>query len=314
MIAFGPVPSRRFGSSLGINNIPPKICTYGCVYCQIGETIVKSVERRHYYGKDRVVGEVYEKLRVLEKEGIKSDYLTFVPDGEPTLDIDLGKEAEDLKETGIKTAIISNSSLLWMEDVREDLYKFDAVSLKVDAVSESLWKKMDRPHEKLKIHRILDGIRDFSSEYSGKMMTETMLVSGIDYGKEAEKIADFLREISPEISYISVPTRPPAESWVKAPEEDVINSVFQKFTDALGKRVELLISYEGNDFKTSGDPQSDILAIVSVHPMREEALHEFLRRSGRDWNLVEKLLKEEKIISVEYMGHRYFIRKMASRE
>ncbi|MFO7742846.1 MAG: radical SAM protein, partial [Anaerolineae bacterium] len=133
MIAFGPVPSRRLGRSLGINNIPPKICTYSCAYCQLGRTIKMEVERRPFYEPEDILRHVQDKVEKSEGAGEAIDYLTFVPDGEPTLDANLGHEIELLQPLGIKIAVISNASLVWREDVREELGQADWVSLKVDA-------------------------------------------------------------------------------------------------------------------------------------------------------------------------------------
>ena len=145
MIAFGPVPSRRLGRSLGINNIPAKICTYSCAYCQVGRTVQMQVERRPYYSPQEIYDEVKEKVERSKSQGLAIDYLTFVPDGEPTLDINLGREIDMLRSLGIRIAVISNASLIWDERVREELSKADWVSVKVDAVEEQIWRHMDRP-------------------------------------------------------------------------------------------------------------------------------------------------------------------------
>ena len=144
MITFGPVPSRRLGRSLGINNIPPKICTYACVYCQVGHTTRMTAERKEYYKYDMVIEDVLAKIAQVREEGDVIDYLTFVPDGEPSLDINLGRELESLKRSGIKTAVITNSSLIWRQDVREALMTADWVSVKVDSIYEDCWKKFNK--------------------------------------------------------------------------------------------------------------------------------------------------------------------------
>ncbi|MBC7260626.1 MAG: radical SAM protein, partial [Chloroflexi bacterium] len=127
MIAFGPVPSRRLGRSLGINNIPPKICTYSCVYCQLGRTLNMQIRRQSFYAPDEILWDVRSKVEHVREAGESIDYLTFVPDGEPTLDLHLGRAIELLRSLGIKIAVISNASLIWQEDVREDLMKADWV-------------------------------------------------------------------------------------------------------------------------------------------------------------------------------------------
>ncbi len=125
LLAFGPVPSRRLGRSLGVNNIPPKNCTYSCVYCQLGKTLNTDIIRNSFYRPQDVLSEVNNKIdeALCRKERI--DYLTFVPDGEPTLDINLKKEISLLKELGLPIAIITNSSLLWQKEVREALLEAD---------------------------------------------------------------------------------------------------------------------------------------------------------------------------------------------
>ncbi|AMQ17930.1 radical SAM protein [Thermococcus peptonophilus] len=315
MIAFGPVPSRRLGRSLGVNNIPDKVCTYACVYCQIGKTLRMEIERRPFYEPELIFREVEKKVRDARERNERIDYITFVPDGEPTLDINLGKEIDLLRELGIKLAALTNSSLIWRDDVREDLLKLDFVSLKVDAVSEPIWRKVDRPHKSLSLEKILNGMLEFRREFRGKVVTETMLIDGIDYGDEFEKIAEFLKELKPDKAYIAIPTRPPAESWVKPAKEEVINHAYQVFTEALGEeRVEYLIGYEENAFAFTGNVEEDLLSITAVHPMREDAVRELLRKANADWGVVEKLLKEGKLIELEYNGKKFYMRKLKSRE
>ncbi len=311
MIAFGPVPSRRLGRSLGINNIPAKICSYGCVYCQLGKTIVKSARRKAYYSPDEIYKEVEEKVKEAEEKGVDIDYLTFVPDGEPTLDMGLGKEAEMLGNLGIKLAIITNSSLIWRDDVRSELMNFDYVSMKLDAISEELWKKVDRPHKSLSHEKILEGMLEFAKEFGRKLVTETMLVDAVDYGDEIPRIRDFLGELRPDIAYIGVPTRPPAVEWAKVPDESIVNRAFQEFSKSVN--AEYLIGYEGNEFSGTGDPEEDILAITSVHPMREDAVDEFLKKHGKEWKMVEKMVSEGKLIVLEYNEKKYIMRKISSR-
>ena len=171
MIAFGPVPSRRLGHSMGINNIPPKNCTYSCIYCQLGRTKGMQINRKQFYKVDEIVDNVKELVKRAKEKNEPINYLTFVPDGEPTLDINLGKEIESLRNLGIKIAVISNSSLIWQEDVRNELYKADWVSLKVDAVSEKVWHDIDRPHGLLNLEKILDGITEFSRNFKGELAT-----------------------------------------------------------------------------------------------------------------------------------------------
>jgi len=273
------------------------------------------VKRRPFYPPELIFEEVKRKVEKAWERGERIDYLTFVPDGEPTLDANLGEEIEMLKSFNIPLAILTNSSLIWREDVRNDLLKLDFVSLKLDAVTEALWRKVDRPHKTLKLDKILEGILEFRRDFKGKIVTETMLIDGINYGDELKKIAEFLRELKPDMAYIAVPTRPPWEKWVKPAREDVINMAFHVFADAIGEeRVEYLIGYEGNAFAFTGNVEEDILSITAVHPMREDALRELLKKANAGWDIVEKLIAEGKLIALEYGGKKFYMRKLKSRE
>ena len=314
-LAFGPIPSRRLGKSLGINNIPAKTCSYSCVYCQLGRTINMTTERRAFYQPGDIFKEVRRKVDEANSRDERVDYLTFVPDGEPTLDVNLGKAVSLLKQIGIPIAVITNASLIWQDCVREDLLGANLVSLKVDAVSEDLWRRINRPHKNSKLNAILEGITKFTDEYKGTIISETMFVDGINYGDEFEKTAVFLKHLKRlDKAYIAIPTRPPAEKWVKAAKEETVNAAFQVFAEKLGTdRVEYLIGYEGNAFAFTGRIEEDLLSITAVHPMRKEAVKEFLKKADADWSIIEKLLKEDKLIELEYEGHKYYMRRLPSR-
>jgi len=311
-LAFGPVPSRRLGRSLGINNIPPKTCSYSCVYCQVGKTTNISVDRQIFYKSEDLSIAVRRKVHEATVRNERIDYLTFVSDGEPTLDLNLSKELSSLKQTGLPIAVITNASLLWRDDVKEDLRKADFVSLKVDAVSEDLWRKVNRPHRDLRLNIVLEGIREFTEEFRGTVVSETMLIGNIDYGDEVERIAGFLAELKKlNKAYIAIPTRPPTEKWVKHAKEDAVNAAFQAFSKKLGaNRVEYLMGYEGNAFASTGNVEEDLLSITAVHPMREEAVEKLLEKADADWQVVEKLLGENKLVELEYEGNTYYMRKL----
>ena len=309
---FGPVPSRRLGKSLGINNIPPKTCSYSCVYCQLGRTTNLSIERRKFYDPDDIVESLRKKL---ENFRGKIDYVTFVPDGEPTLDKFIGFEAEAIKQvTDFPLAVLTNSSLLFMEDVRKDLMNFDLVSLKIDAVSERTWKKINRPHPSLSLEEILRGIELFSKNFEGKLITETMLVNGLNSDSSSiREVANFLSKVGPEKAYISVPTRPPAEKWVKPANEEKFVEAHESFEETLGKnKVELLTGYEGPEFHLGGDPAEALLAILAVHPMRIDYAHQAISRMNRSpGEIIAKLIEEEKLKIVKYHGKEFLVRKLA---
>jgi len=311
-LAFGPVPSRRLGRSLGINNIPPKECSYSCVYCQVGKTYNTTIKRKAFCKQEDLLEVVRKKVEAATAANKKIDFLTFVPDGEPTLDLNISKEISFLKQIGLPIAVITNASLLWRDDVREDLEKVDFVSLKIDTVSEDLWRKVNRPNKSLRLNTVLEGIRDFAKEFQGEFVSETMLLRSIDYEGEFERIVEFLTELKKlKKAYIAIPTRPPTEKWVKSAKEEVINFAVQTFSSKLGaNRVECLVGYEGNAFASTGDFVEDILSITAVHPMREEAIRTLLKKTNLDWQVVEKLLCVNKLVQLEYEGKNYYMRKL----
>lgn len=308
-IIFGPVPSRRLGRSVGINNIPPKICSYSCVYCQIGRTLRMTVQRQSFYEPERIAREIEEKVRKLRALGENVDYLTFVPDGEPTLDSALGNTIRLLKSLQIKIAIITNASLLSNSKVRNDLAPADWVSEKIDSLNPETWKKINRPHGQLNLKAISDGILEFARTFKGTLVTETMLVRGVnDSPREIEEISTFIADLAPEMSYLAVPTRPPAESWVRPPEASQLNQAYQIFSQK-SLAVELLIGYEGSSFVSTGRPEDDLLSITSVHPMRQEAVYKLLRMAGAGWEVVESLLNSGKLVETEYQGKKFYLRR-----
>ncbi|MEW6567631.1 MAG: radical SAM protein [Chloroflexota bacterium] len=310
MIAFGPVPSRRLGRSLGINNIPPKVCTYSCVYCQLGRTDKMKVERREFFALGDIVEAVSAKVRQVHARGERIDYLTFVPDGEPTLDAHLGQEILALRSLGHKIAVISNASLIHLAEVRADLALADWVSLKIDATDERMWRRIDRPHRSLRSDELLEGMLAFAEDYDGRMVTETMLVSGLNDGsKDLVQLAEFLGRLKPSVAYLSIPTRPPAEGWVRAPDEATLHLAHQIVHERVD-RAEFLVGYEGNAFSATGDTRQDLLSITAVHPMRADAVEALLHRNGDAWSKVERMLQEHALVELTYQGERYYMRRL----
>jgi wyosine [tRNA(Phe)-imidazoG37] synthetase (radical SAM superfamily) len=308
MITFGPVPSRRLGRSLGINNVPPKTCTYSCIYCQVGPKPDKHMRPRPFFSLEEICEAVESHIESVSAAGETIDYLTFVPDGEPTLDANLGPAIRALRGFGIRIAVISNGSLAWREEVREALAEADWVSLKVDTVHEPTWRRINRPHTSLRLDVVLDGLRAFSRGYEGVLTSESMLVGGVNSDDaRAGEIADFLRELQPARAYVSIPIRPPAVGEVRPPDEDELNRACQIISRS-GIDVEYLTGYEGNAFSSTGDPQRDLLAITAVHPLREDAVQELLARTGSEWGAVQALLDEGRLRECHYQGRTFFVR------
>jgi len=267
------------------------------------------VEPRPFYSIAKVVEEARTKLGQVGEKEEPIDYVTFVPDGEPTLDANLGQEIEALKGPRVRVAVITNGSLLWREDVRQNLLKADWASLKVDAVNEEIWRKVNRPYRSLKLETILQGMFKFAETFEGELTTETMLVRGVndDLG-EIKRIAEFLAVLKPARAYVVIPTRPPTEP-VEPATEQTINAAYQTFRERLDW-VEYLIGYEGNAFSCTGDVRDDLLSITAVHPMREDAVADFLKRTGAGSEIVQSMIEKGDIVELVYQGKKFYMHKM----
>lgn len=317
-IAFGPVRSRRLGWSLGINNVPPKTCSYSCVYCQVGQTDRARLEREAFFEPDEVVAAVRDRLAECRDTGQPVGYATFVPDGEPTLDRHLGETLRRVAALGVKVAVLSNGSLLWRDDVRAELAPADLVSLKVDSVDEQIWRRLNRPIGRLRLEAVLDGMRRFVAGYRGDLVTETMLVAGLnDDEASIGRMAEFLSALEPLRAYISIPTRPPAEAWVHAPSPDAARHAAEVFREYELPTTCLLEEIEAGDegegpFAVGGDPAQGLLGILAVHPMTESAARDYLDRSGADWSVARALLDSGQIVAVRHR-QRTFLRRSRGR-
>jgi len=309
MISFGPVPSRRLGKSLGINNIvTPKVCSYNCIYCQVGKTRKQSTDLQEFFTPEVILEDVKKHLAKIKNNNYP-DYLTFVSNGEPTLDINLGKSIKSLKSLGVPVAVLTNASLLFLESVRNDLSMADWVSLKMDAGDENTWHTMNLPAPGLNFGIILNSINKFANEYKGILRTETMLVKGInDSAENLTNLARLIKKIKPGKAYLSVPTRPPLNKNVKAPDLDKLNEAWQVF-DKIHIKTELLTGFEGIITGYTGNIYEDILNITTVHPLREDSLLNLLHNDNADFSVVKSLISQRLIRSTIFNGEKYYLRE-----
>jgi len=309
MISFGPITSRRLGKSLGINNIPaPKTCSYSCIYCQVGVTHNQSATRRSYYDPEFIFKDVQQYIELLN-ENDKPDYLTFVANGEPTLDINIGRSIALLKTLNIPVAVITNASLLSEASVREDIKEADWVSVKIDAGNNVLWRAINKPVVSLDFEQVISGVMKFAEMFKGNLMTETMLVRFVnDTTGIFQQIAGIVAKIQPETAYLSVPTRPPALQLVQKPDEQAIIEAFQIFSEKISKVV-LLLGFEGTNIGYTGNIQSDILSICAVHPVREDTMEKLLRKNRTDRKVLESLINKKLIKQVSHHGMNFYVRQ-----
>ncbi len=309
-IVFGPVPSRRLGKSIGINNIPPKVCSFACVYCQVGRTFEMTAKRRSFYSPDEIIREVAEKISNSKIAGEPIDYLTIVPDGEPTLDINLGKLINGLKQFGYPVAVITNSTLLSDEYVREEISQANYVSVKLDGSSQETLKKVNRPVKTLNFDALIEGMVQFSKSYQGELVSESMFVRQLNDSLDSiGDIADLLAKISPGTAYIATPTRPTAVKGILPADEGNLTAAYRIFKDHK-LNPEFLIGYEGDAFSSSGDARLDLLSITAVHPMRKSAVEKLLLKSGQTWQILDNLIDEGLIRKIRFGNETYFARKL----
>lgn len=291
---------------MGVNNIPVKSCSYSCVYCQVGRTPKTEVKRRSFFSPEEIYSSVSNRLELVNQRRERVDYLTIVSDGEPTLDQNLGVVIEMLKSLSYKVAVITNSSLLPRPDVQEELSSADLVSLKVDAVDEAVWRRINRPHPSLNHSLILESMAEFAGHYSGELLTETMLVQGLNDSPESlQELAAFLGRISPCRAYLSIPTRPPAERFARPPDIDSLSRAREIVSREVGQ-VEILGSDEGDLFSLAGSAEESLLALLAVHPLSETALRSLLAREGVSWAALQRLVERGSLKRVEYGGQIFY--------
>jgi wyosine [tRNA(Phe)-imidazoG37] synthetase (radical SAM superfamily) len=304
-VAFGPVRSRRLGWSLGINNVPPKTCSYSCVYCQVGATDLARVERTSHVAPTDIAAAVGARLEQCLSRGQPVDYATFVPDGEPTLDSHLGEAIREVAALGLDVAVLTNGSLLWRDDVRSELAAAAWVSVKVDTVDEPIWHRLNRPIGRLRLAAVLDGMRRFADEYRGDLVTETMLIPGLnDDAASVARTSAFVSALGPLRAYVAIPTRPPAEPWVRMPTIDAVRRAADAFRAAEVPTTCLIDELE-TPFAPADDPDAGLLGIVAVHPMTEDDARDYLARSGADWSVAQALLDQGRIVTVRHRRRTY---------
>ncbi|MCF2140679.1 MAG: radical SAM protein [Candidatus Lokiarchaeota archaeon] len=307
---FGIVPSRRLGQSLGISPIPKKTCNYSCIYCQLGRTQKFTKNRSLFFPITRIIQELKEYLSSISEA--QYDIITIVGDGEPTLYEGLGELINQIKSIQKKpVAVISNGSLMANKQVRQDLSLADVVLLNFDSWDEESFKKINRPLKLINFKKRYEGYLKFREEFSGILYLEVMLVKGInDKEEQVSKIAKLIEKIHPNVVFVNVPVRPPAESWVKIPDQENIDKAREILN---ARRMDYL---PAGDFSSlEKNPIEAIIDIIGRHPMREEDIETFLHgriinNPDRIKELKEQIISELRAISkvkeISYGSTRFF--------
>ena len=256
---FGPVPSRRLGRSLGVDLVPLKTCSYNCIYCQLGQTTNKTVERRQWVPLDDVLAELKEKLAT------KPDYITLSGSGEPTLYSRLDELIAGIRSmTDIPVAVLTNGSLLWQETVRSQLMDAHLVIPSLDAGHSSMFQAVNRSHESISFDTMLEGLIALREEYYGEYWLEVFLLAGhTAMDSEVGKIAECVRRIKPDRVQLNTATRPTAEDYAVMVDRGRMGDLAARFDP----QAEVIADYHGvhaqSDFKSR---QDHVLEMIQRRP------------------------------------------------
>jgi len=302
---FGPVPSRRLGRSLGIDPVPLKTCDFNCIYCQLGRTRHLETKRKAFFNVSDMVAEIATGLSHSGTDSI--DWITFVGSGETTLFSRLGSLIRYVKAlTDVPVAVITNGSLLHIPHVRDELSVADAVLPSLDAGSEPLYRKINRPQRNLSFARQVAGLIEFRQVFNGNLWVEVMLLGGInDSPSDLRDISAVLKRVEPDEVHISTPTRPPAEPWVELPSRKSL----ERASAILGSVAKVLKpAHTDVESGIEDGLEGTILAITRRHPMRENELVRILARWApvRVTECLAALAEEGKIRAVDRLGSRFW--------
>ena len=256
---FGPVPSRRLGRSLGVDLIPFKTCTYDCIYCQLGRTTCKTLERRDWVPIDDVIEQVQAALPT------QPDYITLSGSGEPTLYAQIGDVIDRIKKmTDIPVAVLTNGALLWHKDVRSHLLAADLIVPSLDAGDGAAFQAINRPHEGLSFAKMVDGLAACKAEFHGRYWLEVFLPDGYTAcEKEVRKIARHVARIGPDLVQLNTVSRPPAESYATGVSLGCLERLAELFTPT----AEIIADIpEGADTEEHRGSMEDILHLLQRRP------------------------------------------------
>ena len=258
---YGPVPSRRLGRSLGVDLVPYKVCSYDCIYCQLGRTKEKTVERKPYIPVEKILDQLYQKL----KAGCRADYITVAGSGEPTLNSQIGSLIHDVKKhTQIPVAVLTNGSLLWESKVRESILEADLVLPSLDAYNQEGFETINRPHPDIRFETMVEGLIAFRRQYPGEMWLEVFLLEGVNAAEaDATRFKHRLERISPQKVHLNTAVRPSAETYARqVPPEKMVS-----FRKILGDKAEVIMPYKDLEkHERRAGVEEELLNLITRRP------------------------------------------------
>ncbi len=302
MHIYGPVPSRRLGYSLGVDILPFKTCSLDCIYCQLGTTNKKKLRRKEYFDVETILAQIKS---VIESER-RIDTITFSGSGEPTLNVQLGKLIQKIKKiTSIPVTVLTNSTLLSNKSVRDALSHADLVVPSLDAVTQDIFERMNRPHPTLKVRQVIEGLKKFRREFNGKIWLEILFVKGVnDSQAHLKKLKKIVSEIDPDKIQLNTVARPPAEISALPLSFQELDGIRKFF----GKKVEVVAEFK----KTRLGPVSRHIkeAILAMVARRPVTVADMSRSLGKHKNELIKhcqiLLEDGKIRLVIHEGQKFY--------
>jgi len=299
---YGPVPSRRLGVSLGVDLLPRKTCSYDCIYCQLGRTTNKTVKRDVYLPIEPIIGEIEEFLSSMDSP---IDYITFSGSGEPTLHSQIGQLIGEIKKrTSTRVAVLTNGSLLFMDEVKRDLSQADLVVPSLDAVSRTVYEAINRPEDSLEIDRVIQGIIDFRERFRGQIWVEILFCRGInDEQREIARMKEVLERINPDRIQLNTVYRPPAEDFASPLAEEGLTEI----KECLGTKASIIAPYGGsNSLGRRGEVEAQIIDALHRRPLTAEDMAEMLGLHPQEVIKHLKILLDGKTIRHRLYGRRIF--------
>lgn len=261
---FGPVPSRRLGLSLGVDLIPPKTCTFDCLYCQVGRTTDKTVDRRPFVPVEAVISELEQKLSVCSPDAI-----TLAGSGEPTLHSEIDRVIDAIHErSDTRVVVLTNGSLFSHEAVRRAVLKADLILPTLSSAHAATFQRIHRPHEAINHRAVVDGLVKLRREYAGEIFLETVFLAGInDTAEEVEALKKVISKIDPERVQLNTVVRPPADERAKSLDR----SRLEEIKLFLGARAEIVADSppEGVEARVNQRARS-FLEMVRRRPLRRQ--------------------------------------------
>ena len=301
---YGPVASRRLGRSLGIDLVPFKTCTYDCIYCQLGRTTNKTVERKQYVAVEEVLTELERKLAA----GDIADYISLAGSGEPTLHAGIGELIGGIKRlTHIPVAVLTNGSLLWMSEVQDALMAADLVMPSLDAGDESMFRHVNRPHRGISFERLVEGIAGFTKRFPGEVWLEVFLLAGVtSVPADAKRIADLCKRIGPSRVQLNTASRPPAEAFAYAVAPDRLEklaTLFEGTVEVISESVDT----EAPALPRRPVSDEEILALLSRRPCTLQGVSSGLAlRPGEVVKMLDGLSRQGTVRTVRRNGALFY--------